>query len=141
MSVVYDGSLASSRSSKHRRGRTLAGMKPIQVRLMNDYSAWWPLWTDEDGGTDENDWELSPPLKRRLKTWAAFFDAHFHWEHGWDSSAACRQHRTEGVDLHQLLVAELGPGYDVILDSWETKNCSHGPEADNAAGQRRSAAP
>lgn len=98
-------------------------MKPIRVRLMNDYSAWWPLWTDEDAGTDENDWEFSPPLKRRLKAWAAFFDAHFHWEHGRDSSAACRQHRAEGVDLHQLLVAELGPGYDVILDSWETENC------------------
>ncbi|HEX7352909.1 hypothetical protein [Brachybacterium sp.] len=82
---------------------------------MNDYSAWWPLWTYEDGGTDENDWELSPPLKGRLKAWAAYFDAHFHWEHGWDSPAARAEHRTEGIELHRLLAAELGPTYDVKL--------------------------
>ena len=35
-------------------------MKPIQVRLMNDYTVEWPLWTD--GETDESDRELSPPL-------------------------------------------------------------------------------
>lgn len=90
---------------------------------MNDYSAEWPLWTDSDGLTDESDWDLSQTLKRRLTAWAAFFEAHFDWEHGWDSPAACRQHRTEGVDLHQLLAGELGAGYDVILNSWETENC------------------
>lgn len=80
---------------------------------MNDYSAEWPLWID--GETDESDWDLSQPLKRRLTAWAAFFDAHFHWERGWDSPAARTQHRTEGIELHRLLVAELGPAYDVEL--------------------------
>ncbi|GAA4524683.1 hypothetical protein ACT3SQ_18745 [Brachybacterium sp. AOP42-C2-15] len=80
---------------------------------MNDYTAEWPLWTD--GLTDESDWELSQPLKRRLTAWAAFFNAHYDWERGWDSSAAGAEHRAEGIELHRLLVAELGPAYDVEL--------------------------
>ncbi|WP_152352478.1 hypothetical protein [Brachybacterium subflavum] len=96
-------------------------MKPIQVRLMNDYGAGWPLWMD--GLTDESDWNFSAPLGRRLTAWAKFFDAHFSWERGWDSAAACMQHRAEGVALHRILVAELGSGYEVVLDSWETKTC------------------
>lgn len=88
---------------------------------MNDYCAGWPLWID--GLTEERDWEFSHSLKRRLTAWATFFEAHFDWEHGWDSTAACRRHRAEGVELHRILSTELGPGYDVILDSWETENC------------------
>lgn len=99
---------------------TLPRMETIRVRLMNDYCADWPLWTDGMAGEDE--FELSQPLKRRLTAWASFFNSHFHWDTGWDSPEACAQHRAEGEQLHRLLAAELGPGYEVVLDTWETED-------------------
>jgi hypothetical protein len=96
-------------------------MERIRVRLMNDYDAGWPLWTK--GLTRESDWDLSQPLRHRLRAWSAFFDEHFHWERGWDDSAWCREYRVEGRQLHRLLIAELGPGYEVTLNISEADDC------------------
>jgi hypothetical protein len=121
MAVLCDGSLATSGSSALPRGSTLSGMEPIRVELMNDYTADWPLWTDSL--TRESDWDLSPPLRRRLRAWSAFFEEHFHWEHGWDDPARCREYRAEGLELYRLLTAELGPGYAVELRLPEAGDC------------------
>ena len=71
---------------------------------MNDSKVDWPLWGSE-GATDAEDWELSPQLKGRLAVWAAFFNEHFHEEHGFPTVEMARMHCAEGIAL-QPLVAE-----------------------------------
>lgn len=96
-------------------------MKPITVRLMNDYCADWPLW-DSEGGTAAEDWALSSQLTKRLVAWAAFFNEHFHEERGFPTVEMARQHRAEGIALKPLVAEELGPRYRVLGDFWETNS-------------------
>lgn len=88
---------------------------------MNDYTVGWPLWTDTL--TRESEWDLSPELIRRLKAWAATYNEHFHYERGWDDSGRCEEYLAEGLELHRLLAAELGPGYEVTVDVSEADDC------------------
>jgi hypothetical protein len=97
-------------------------MPRASVKLMNDYGVDWPLW-GRDGLAYEGEWLISPELSTRLKAWAANFNAHFHYERGWDGTAKCQEHRTEGISLHQLLSDELGQDFDVTVDLWETTEC------------------
>ncbi|WP_422117324.1 hypothetical protein [Brachybacterium sp. UNK5269] len=99
-------------------------MKPIKVRLMNEYTVDCPLWGPE-GATDFEDWELSPQLTERLAAWAAFFNAHFHEDHGFPSVEMARKHRAEGIALQPLVAEELGPRYMVVGDFWETDDLEH----------------
>lgn len=97
-------------------------MSRTPVRLMNDYGASWPLWR-RDGLSDESEWPISTELTKRLKAWAAQFDTHFHYERGWDDPVRCREHLSEGRELHRRLSEELGPSFEVTIDLWETNGC------------------
>lgn len=99
-------------------------MKPIKVRLMNDYMVDWPLWGSE-GETAAEDWALSPQLKERLAAWAAFFNKHYHEDHGFPTVEMARKHRAEGIALQPLVAEELGPRYNVVGDFWETNDLEH----------------
>lgn len=99
-------------------------VKLIQVRLMNDYMADWPLWGSE-GATEAEDWELSPQLKERLAAWAAFFNEHFREDHGFPTVETARTHRAVGIALQPLVAEELGPRYKVVGEFWETNDLEH----------------
>ncbi|GGC18390.1 hypothetical protein [Cellulomonas carbonis] len=90
-----------------------------RIKLMNEHSVAWPLWTDW-GQVGEGDLPLSRQLADRLKAWAAVFDEHFHWEHGWDGYADPAGHAREGLLLQRALQDELGADYEVTLRLWET---------------------
>lgn len=84
---------------------------------MPDYTAEWPLW---DGGmVTPSDLGLSDGLAAELQAWQRFFDAHFHWDGGWDSPAAQRCFDDRAHRLHRAVQAEL-PDVDVELDLWTT---------------------
>lgn len=89
-----------------------------RVKLMNEYSVTWPLWTTF-GLAEEGDLPVSDDLAARLRAWAAHFDEHFHWERGWDGAGRAESHAREARRLHRALQDELGPGYEVSLDLWE----------------------
>lgn len=91
---------------------------PTHVRLMNEYSVSWPLWTAE-GPADRDEIPVSPALTARLCRWAEHFERHFHWETGWDDQARSAPHGAEAEALRTLLEAELGSDYAVSLELWE----------------------
>lgn len=91
---------------------------PTPVRLMNEYSVSWPLWTAE-GPADRDEIPVSPALAARLCRWAEHFDRHYHWETGWDDPARSAPHAAEAETLRGLLEAELGADYAVALELWE----------------------
>ncbi len=97
-------------------------MGRIPVKLMTDYGVDWPLWA-ADGLANEDQWPISAALGARLKAWAAHFNDHFDYEHGWDDPARCAQHRSEGETLQALLAQELGTGFEVTVSLWETDDC------------------
>ena len=88
-----------------------------RVRLMPDYSAEWPLWTD--GMISGATLGLSPDLQRALQEWATFFDAHFHHERGWDAPTHRTAFAHHGHELLWWLRAEL-PDLEVEYDDWAT---------------------
>lgn len=91
---------------------------PTPVRLMNEYSISWPLWTPE-GPADRDEIPVSPVLAARLCRWAEHFEQHYHWETGWDDPSRSAPHATEAETLRGLLDAELGQGWTVTLELWE----------------------
>jgi len=91
---------------------------PTHVRLMNEYSVSWPLWTAE-GPAARDEIPVSPALTARLCRWAEHFERHYHWERGWDDAARSAPHAVEAETLRGLLEAELGAGCTVVLRLWE----------------------
>ncbi|WP_407319087.1 alpha/beta fold hydrolase [Isoptericola halotolerans] len=87
-----------------------------EVRLMNDYSAGWPLWsslpTRIENGVDD-------ALRTRLRTWATTFQEHFDPFDGWDDAAVAGDHRAEGEQLRDALQAALPWPWTVRLEAWE----------------------
>lgn len=94
----------------------------VPVRLMNEYTVEWPLWTT-GGLTREGELPVSELLAQELKAWARTFDEHYHWESGWDRQEVAEAHAKEAVRLRRALQADLGPQYEITLDLWE---CSSG---------------
>lgn len=94
--------------------------QPIHVRLMNEYGVDFPIWArraDDDYSIDDL---LSADTAQQLRRWAADFDAHYSFETGWPDQESLRRHRATGQRLAERLRSELGPGFVVELDFWET---------------------
>lgn len=105
--------------------------RPIfRLKLMNEYSVDWPIWTS-DIGKNEYQQHLTPRLQDRLAAWAANFNANFHtclfqpdgWE-GWQTEEQEKEHWREGRDLEQQLQEQLSEGdpsvdWVVYLHLWE----------------------
>ena len=105
--------------------------RPIyRLKLMNEYSVDWPIWTCDLGKADYQQ-HLSSPLQNRLAAWAANFNTNFHtclfqqdgWE-GWKTKEEEKQHWKEGRELEQMLQEQLSAGnslvdWDVYLSLWE----------------------
>ncbi len=91
----------------------------VRVRLMNDYTVDWPLWLP-DGGASEDELPVPEHLRSRVRAWADVFNTLYHYERGWPTRHHLQQHRREGERLRVALAEDLGPGFDVVLDYWET---------------------
>ncbi|MCZ2261637.1 hypothetical protein [Isoptericola sp. QY 916] len=93
----------------------------VTVRLMNDYGADWPLWPKHalelPAAVEES---VGEALGARLRAWAATFDRHYHYLHGWDDRGVAAAHRAEGESLRDALAAVLPEPWRVELDYWET---------------------
>lgn len=91
------------------------------VHLMNEFNLAWPVWGGDHGceRTVPEDWPVTEELTGRILAWAAFFNTHYSWKHGWDECAREREHRVEGQQLRRLLQQQLGPDHNVELRLWE----------------------
>ena len=101
-----------------------------RLKLMNEYSVDWPIWTCDIGKADYQQF-LSPHLKDRLVAWAANFNSNFHtclfqkdgWE-GWKTKDEEQRHWVEGRELELAPQEQLSAGdscvdWDVYLSLWE----------------------
>lgn len=91
------------------------------VRLMNDYSAVWPLWWSDGGQTREDDLPLSAALRDDLLAWARHFETHFDAESGWDDDGSRVNHGDTARDLVERLEGELSGVVAVRADLWELR--------------------
>jgi len=91
----------------------------VQYKLMNDYSAAWPLWGGRNSGLCPDDEPVvSAETTAAARSWAAQFDQLFDHEHGWPSRAVALAHREEG----ERIFAEIQhshPDHDVTFQYWE----------------------
>ncbi|WP_265520105.1 hypothetical protein [Oerskovia flava] len=94
---------------------------PYAVRLMNDYTADWPLWPASSEVADELNELLDDHLATRLRRWAQVFNAHYDHSDGWDDHDLAAEHRAEADRLLADLRAALPLPWVVTLDYWETK--------------------
>lgn len=97
---------------------------PSTVRFFNDYAARWPLWTTF-GGTRRSDWVVSDDLAARIEAWAAVFDVGYDPLDGWPDARQRDAQRAEGAELAGLLQTELGDGWWVRFEYWETAVARH----------------
>ncbi|WP_146243202.1 hypothetical protein [Curtobacterium sp. MCBD17_021] len=92
----------------------------MHYRMMNDYSADWPLWGD-DGQCPDGEPALPPRLDADVRQWAADFDGGYSYEFGWQTKARADEHRRRGRGLfgavQRVVEAE---GHTVELAYWET---------------------
>jgi len=92
------------------------------VKLMNDYSVDWPVWTHFDPDADAAvDAAVDEALAERLRAWVDVFNEHYHHERGWDDPRVAADHRAEGEALRDALAAVLPDPLRVRLDYWETE--------------------
>jgi hypothetical protein len=87
-----------------------------KLRLSTDYSAPSPVWSDL-GCVGLGELGISPALARRLDAWNELFQDHFHWDGGWQDSAAREQFAAQAHQLVRDLERELDP-VEVVLDDW-----------------------
>jgi hypothetical protein len=89
------------------------------IKLMNDYSANWPLW-DAAGGLLPPDGVPAMPdaLASRLRNWAGGINSHCSWNTGWPLPELRDAHVAEGSELLWLLRKELAHE-ELDLDIWE----------------------
>ena len=91
--------------------------EPVRLLLMTDYAAD-PLWMRTSDGKGRGmvplaTLPLSPQLRRRLRAWAAAYEALLAPDYRWPSPAAYAEFVDEGRRLLVLVREELGAGYDV----------------------------
>ncbi|MFV2143508.1 alpha/beta fold hydrolase [Isoptericola sp. G70] len=92
-----------------------------EVRLANDYSCDWPLWSDLPARIED---ALDDALRARLRAWADVFQEHFDPFDGWDDAAVADEHRGEGERLRDALRAALPWPWTVRLEAWEHRLAS-----------------
>ena len=63
---------------------------------------------------------MSQPLMTALRNWQEFFDEHFHYEGGWDTSDSSKWFDNYGYRLMHWIQAEL-PDADVEYNRWATE--------------------
>jgi hypothetical protein len=80
---------------------------------MCDYSAEWPVWFDDP--TPDPDLRLPDILVADLRAWQEHFNAHLHYDHGWDTPSAATWYTEEGERLKRRLEAEIGREFKVRL--------------------------
>lgn len=100
----------------HVKNVNSEGSPRRQIRFFADWGADTPLW---ESGTETylmspNDYNLSQELSNRLLAWAAHWNRHYHWEHGWDSPQAAEESKAEGDELVEALRLEVSHFADVI---------------------------
>jgi hypothetical protein len=91
------------------------------IKLMADYGCF-PLWeAAAEGSTnlDPENLRLSPALKAGLDAWAAAYDATLNMDDpaasSFESPADEEQFRLRGLELADLLRAELGAGFIITV--------------------------
>jgi hypothetical protein len=89
-----------------------------QLKLMSDYGADWPLWSDREGLLAPDAFSLSASLATDLRTWQNLFDCEFHWDSGWRTPEAENRYARAAPQLLHRLRQELGPHVQVTLDAW-----------------------
>ena len=94
----------------------LVNRVPPLARLSCDYHAEWPLWLDNGG--DPDGLGLTDGLATDIKAWQHHFDAHFHWEHGWDTTTSRDWHADNGRRLARSLEAEIGHNFRIELSPY-----------------------
>jgi hypothetical protein len=95
----------------------------VRIRLMADYATW-PLWGPR-GLLDEDDLPLSSSTKQRIKAWLNAYDLppRPDWplwqppETGMSDDAEEAAWVEEGEQLRDIIAAELGPDFDVVLET------------------------
>lgn len=94
---------------------------PVQVALMNDYGAPWPVWVagGADLVTEYGVGSFSSEINARLEAWARDFARYMDSRAGWQAPELATRHAEEGHDLAQRMQEELGPDYSVELQLWE----------------------
>ena len=88
------------------------------VKLMSDYSAGWPLWSDGEGQLAPEVLALSASLVADLQAWEDLFDSEFHWDSGWRTPEAEARYARAAPELLHRLRRELGPAVQVTLNAW-----------------------
>lgn len=96
----------------------------MRYRLMNDYSADWPLWRD-DGGAPDGEPSLPAWLEAEIRQWATTFNSLYSYETGWPDPQTGHQQRLQGERLAAAIARELRLGDSIEFAHWVT----------NAAGQ------
>ena len=87
-------------------------MRKTVVTIQAEHSVTLPLWDDEGVMRAEEDWDLSPDLRRDLVAWQQW------WEDipdGAEKQSTWHDFVVEGKRLRALLQAELGDQYEVIV--------------------------
>jgi hypothetical protein len=101
---------------------TFTGDEPVprQIELAPDYSADLPLWgCDGSGNISWQDTKFSPRLLDRLAAWQQDFDANFHWDTGWRSTAVRDHWHRQIGQLAADVRAELGDRAELIVRLWQ----------------------
>lgn len=73
----------------------------------------WPLWFSNEIVDSAEAAPISDEIKDDLRSWNAFYRAHF--DDDWDDDANAVAYNTEGRALARRLVDELGPDFLVLL--------------------------
>jgi len=80
--------------------------------MFPEYGADLPLWPQ--GWMSLSQLPLSDELRAALAAWNEFYDAHHHWETGWNVDPGVFNRR--GRELFELTRIELGPDYLLTYD-------------------------
>ena len=91
---------------------------PDVITLAPDYSAELPLWGEGFGNIAWQYTKFSPELLDRLAAWQREFDAHYHWDRGWESDEIRDQWASEAADLAADVRTELGTRARLVVKLW-----------------------
>jgi hypothetical protein len=86
----------------------------LAVHLSPDYSAPTPLWSNGDLA----DTLVPKALLEDLIEWQRDFDAHFHWETGWDADEAKDRWAKVGRVLVEEVREALAGKAELTVDLW-----------------------